>query len=423
MSIRTALAIVASTASMILAGVAAEAASLTTLGSFDYELHGYNPQGGLVADSSGNLYGVNLNSGPNDSGTVVKYTPGAGISTLFAFDYDSGTEPFGFLHMGASNTMYGVTVNSGGGAGTLYSLTTDGDFTKLQVFTGGATGYGPYGGVISDASGALYGVTIYGGSTAFDGGTVYKYDNGIFTTLADIGSIGGRQARGGLTFDGAGNLYGTTTGGGNANQGILYKIDTNGNLSKVVDFGGALGGYPDERGGLVTGPDGNIYGTAYSNGGGTIYKLDTTTGVVSTLYDFAGSGAFYPGGRLIFDADGTIYGTTSGNYSTNYGSVFSLTQDGVMTSLYTFTDYNIGGGPQGGLYADASGALYGMASFGGGFGLGTIFKLTDTGFAVASVGGVPEPASWAMLVLGFGVVGAATRRRRALTTVTTPVAA
>jgi uncharacterized repeat protein (TIGR03803 family) len=414
MPFKTTLAILAGTTIAAFAGVSAQAASLTTVGSFDYPVHGYNPQGGLVADSSGNLYGVNLNYGPNDSGTVVKYTPGAGVSTFFSFDYNTGTEPFGFLHMGANDTMYGVTVNSGGGAGTLYSLTTGGDFTKLHVFTGGAGGSGPYGGVISDASGALYGATIYGGSTSYDGGTVYKYDNGVFTTLADIGSIGGRQARGGLAFDGAGNLYGTTTGGGAANEGILYKIDTNGNLSKVVDFGGALGGYPDERGGLVTGPDGNIYGTAYANGGGTIFKVDTATDTVSTVYDFAGSGSFYPGGRLIFDANGTMYGATSGNYSTNAGSVFSLTQGGVLTNLHTFTDFSLGG-PQGGLYADASGALYGTASFGGDFGYGAVFKLTDTGFAVASVGGVPEPSSWAMLVLGFGVVGVATRRRQRAT--------
>jgi uncharacterized repeat protein (TIGR03803 family) len=411
MPFKTTLAIIASTAITAFAGVAAEAASLTTLASFDYPTHGYSPQGGLVADSSGNLYGVNISAGPNDGGTVVKYTPGSGLSTLVSFDYNTGTEPFGFLHMGANNTMYGVTVNSGGGSGTLYSLTTGGDLNTLHVFTYGAEGSNPYGGVIADASGALYGATIYGGNTAFDGGTVYKYDNGVFTTLADIGSVGGRQARGGLAFDGAGNLYGTTTGGGAANQGILYKIDTNGILSKVVDFGGALGGYPDERGGLVTGPDGNIYGTAYTDDGGTIYKLDTTTGTVSTLYDFAGSGAFYPGGRLIFDANGTMYGATSGNYSSNTGTVFSLTQGGVLSTLHTFTDFNLGG-PQGGLYADATGALYGTASYGGEFGVGAIFKLTDTGFAVASVGGVPEPSSWAMLVLGFGVVGVATRRRR-----------
>ena len=90
--------------------------------------------------------------------------------------------------------------------------------------------------------------------------------------------------------------------------------------------------------------------------------------------------------------------------------MFKLSTSGTLTTLASFNGAN-GAYSYAGLIADAAGNLYGTTSEGGNSGYGTVFKLSDTGFVV-SVGGVPEPASWAMMIAGFGLVGAAARRRR-----------
>ena len=144
-------------------------------------------------------------------------------------------------------------------------------------------------------------------------------------------------------------------------------------------------------------------------GAGNVFSL-TKGGMLTTLASFNGANGANPYGGLIADPSGTLYGTTYYGGTSGSGTVFSLTSGGTLTTLASFNGSN-GANPEGSLIADASGTVYGTTTAGGAFGGGTVFSLSDTGFAV-----VPEPGSWAMLMAGFGLIGAAARRQRRVAT-------
>lgn len=136
---------------------------------------------------------------------------------------------------------------------------------------------------------------------------------------------------------------------------------------------------------LILGRDGNYYGATQNggtNGGfGTVFRI-TTNGVVTTLYTFSGgSDGASPAGNLVQATDGNLYGTTQRGGDTNGdGTIFRVTTNGVFTSLYQFTGGSDGANPISGLIQGADGGLYGAAEFGGDVnGDGTIFQITTGG--------------------------------------------
>jgi uncharacterized repeat protein (TIGR03803 family) len=197
----------------------------------------------------------------------------------------------------------------------------------------------------------------------------------------------------GVILDAEGNLYGTTSGGGNYAAGDVYKLSPARKQTVLYSFTGEADGfYPL---GLIFDVVGNLYGTTYGGGAdsyGTIFKLDTT-GKETVLYSFTGtSDGAYPQSPLIQDAQGNFYGTTSvacllwnldcffGGYSggARGGTVFELSKSGVFKVLYTFTGGADGDSPWG-VIRDANGNFYGATSYGGAHGFGTVFKLTSSG--------------------------------------------
>jgi uncharacterized repeat protein (TIGR03803 family) len=192
----------------------------------------------------------------------------------------------------------------------------------------------------------------------------------------------------------------------------------------LVSFDGANGRAPNS--GLIADLSGTLYGTT-ANGGandkGTVFSF-TSGGIFTTLASFDGANGESPFGGLLRDASGTLFGTTvqGGVYRNGhpgFGTVFSLTAGGAIVTLASFDGAN--GAypfPQGGLFADALGRLYGTTYYGGAGCIsncvttdgtnGTVFRVDGAGFVV---GGVPEPASWALLIIGFGIVGVAARYR------------
>ena len=131
--------------------------------------------------------------------------------------------------------------------------------------------------------------------------------------------------------DAEGNLYGTTNLGGATGNGIVYKLDKTRKLTILYSFTmGADGGRPEA--GLVQDASGNLYGTTVFGGDlacdggigcGTIFKL-SPSGQETVLHNFEGTPGEFPAARLVMDAAGDLYGTTPGNDSSNYGSVFKL---------------------------------------------------------------------------------------------------
>jgi uncharacterized repeat protein (TIGR03803 family) len=349
---------------LVSAVIAARAAQAQTyaysvLYRFQGNPDGAAPEAGLILDSSGNLYGTTTSGGK----------------------YQDCPEGFG------------------NGCGTVFRLKplsgSKWKETVLYSFKGDPDGVGPFAGLVWDALGSLYGTTAEGGaSSCFDSnpcGTVFRLtreSNGTwrekvlhsFTENND-----GGYPRGNLIHDPAGNLYGTTSTGGDSfnGYGTIFKISRAGVLTTLYTFTDGADGATSEAG-LLRDSSGNYYGTTSSGGGsshnGTVFKFDAA-GTLTTLYAFDWGVVGGSEAGVIMDKSGNLYGTFPGDNGSDYGNVWQLSPSGNLTVLYSFTGGADGRVPTDGLIMDEAGSLYGTASFGGdkscdsGSGCGVVYKL------------------------------------------------
>ena len=330
------------------------------------------PEAGLIFDAAGNVYGTTARGGGSVScglgcGTVFRLTPNPDgtwtESVLHSFDEEiDGESPFAGLIFDAVGNLYGTTAGGGGPArnGTVFKLTPnpDGSWTESVLHSfrlkRGADGAHPFGGLIFDAAGNLYGVTVAGGastncpSSNTGCGVVFKLtpnSNGSWTervihsfcSVPNCADGGGPIA--GLIFDAAGNLYGTTQGGGSAGNGTVFKLTPNsdGSWTESVlhSFTGADGHNPFA--GLIFDAAGNLYGTTNaggastncSNGCGVVFKLTPNsdgTWTERVIHTFGSLPAVFPDAGLVLDAAGNLYGTTLlCVLSGGCGTVFKMT--------------------------------------------------------------------------------------------------
>ncbi|HET6178453.1 MAG TPA: choice-of-anchor tandem repeat GloVer-containing protein [Candidatus Sulfotelmatobacter sp.] len=220
--------------------------------------------------------------------------------------------------------------------------------------------------------GNLYGVTTSGGPHS--DGTVFRMTPaGVVTVLHSFSGTDGSLPMGGLSLGMDGNFYGTTFEGGPVCcRGVIFKITPAGTYTMLYNFlGGTDGGGPLAP--PVQGPDGNLYGTASSSSGATIYKI-TTAGVFTPLGPLPG--ASY--GGLVLGNDGKFYGTTERGGTVGQGTFFSLTTAGVLTVIYSFHDAT-GDFPIGPLMLSADGFFYGTGAAGGAMSGGVVFKISPAG--------------------------------------------
>ena len=282
-------------------------------------------------------------------------------------------------------------------------------FTTLHGFSGMPDGAMPIGGLTMSASGDLYGTTEYGGAEGWGmvfklvhtGGTWIMHPLYSFPSIYHQGANDGAAPTAGVTIGPDGNLYGTNTGGsGSSNYGTVFKLSPPASVCKstlcpwtetiLYRFtGGSDGGVPS--GPVIFDSAGNLYGNAQTGGVtcgqgyscGVVYKL-TRSGsswTESVLHAFSGSpdGA-NPGGALVFDRPGNLYGTCNGG-SVNDGAVFQLSPSGsgwTENIIHSFDYFDDGGGPQGGVIFDNAGNLFGTTAFAP-LGNGTVFELTPSG--------------------------------------------
>jgi uncharacterized repeat protein (TIGR03803 family) len=267
--------------------------------------------------------------------------------------------------------------------------------TVLHAFRSGAgDGLAPYGRLISDAEGNLYGTTALGGTS----GACVVFEltkpqgSGAWTETIlynFTGGSDGSQPYGGLIFDSAGNLYGTTFQGGTS-AGTVYELTPGqgGTWTETVLYsfaGGADGASPQSD--LIFDRSGNLYGTTTrggSPGNGIVFELTSAQGGVWTetvLHRFMVSEATSPRAAVIFGTHGELYGTLANDGASGAGGVFRLdppaTKGGTWreTTLYTFTGGADGLGPLCRLVL-YKGSLYGTTVKGGASGVGVIFQLT-----------------------------------------------
>jgi len=307
--------------------------SLTTVYSFP-EVAGI--EGVLMPTVKGTFYGTTQGGGTYGYGTVFILTPGGRLTTLHNFmGGTDGFNPEGGLVQGSDGDLYGTTFQGGAYTyyGTVFRMTRIGVLTTLYSFND-ADGSGPQGGLVQGSDGDFYGTTMNG--LGF-WGTVFKITpKGKLTTLhsfcTSVGCSDGSQPQGGLVQGTDGNLYGTTLGGGTYDQGTVYKITPGGKFKTIYSFCGQ-NNCPDGAGpaaGVVQGTDGNFYGTTFQGGAnfqGTVFKV-TPDGTETVLHSFCSENGCpdgqYPTGGLVQATSGTFYGTTYFGGSDDKGTVFSL---------------------------------------------------------------------------------------------------
>ena len=305
----------------------------------------------------------------------------AGETVLHNFAYlPNGASPRTSVVRDSSGNLYGTTTSGGtSNAGVVYKVDTGGVETVLYTFTGGSDGGQPQAGVFRDAAGNIYGTTSSGGSAGQ--GVVFRLSaSGKETVLYSFtgGADGGRPYAG-VSLDAAGNIYGTTLAGGTAGLGVVYKVSPSGKETVLYSFTGFPADGAAPYGGVIRDSAGNFYGTTSSGGAsnlGSVFKIDST-GHESLLYSFSSSG-FRPLGGVVRDSAGNLYGTTS--FGTGGpGSVFKLDPGGNETVLHSFTNGADGGQPAAGVVLDPVGNLYGTTSGGGSAGAGVVFKIDPMG--------------------------------------------
>ncbi len=361
---------------------------------------GAHPISGLTLDRGGKLNGTvrTGHSGSNWGGVYQMRRAGTGwiFTTLHIFD---GTL-LGGVTFGPEGLIYGTSPNNltGYPTGYLYNLSPginpcltslcSWNMALIYGFLGGSDGGVPlYGNLIFDQSGNMYGTTSKGGNgngVVFEAtGSGNNWTEQPIYTFA--GTPDGATPDNGLIFDNAGNMYGTTTAGGASGNGTVFELSPSGSgwTEKILyNFQGGNDG-SDPVGGLIFDASGNLYGDTASGGsagGGTVFELSPNGGswTHNVLYNFTGAAQCGPWSS-VYLLSGNLYGTTLCDGVNNFGNVWELTSSGsgwTYSSLYDFTGGNDGGNPYGGVVSDASGSLYGSASnFGAKF-AGVIWEIT-----------------------------------------------
>jgi uncharacterized repeat protein (TIGR03803 family) len=371
----------------------------TILHSFTGGSDGGFPVGSLVFDSKGNLYGAAQTGGENGTGAIFELTSNTGgtwtETVIYAFNYvgDGGIVPVAGLVSDKQGNLYGQAEGGTAGAGLIFELSpgSNGIWTEnvLYNFAGGVDGtFGYLTTMVLDGSGNLYGTTEGGGTYGF--GTVFTLVRGTGgswskKTLYSFSqnNDGGSPFVEKLVLDAAGNVYGTTIGGGAHDYGVVFELvrGSNGSWSEKIlhSFSGSADGSGPE-GGLAFDAAGNLYGNSeYS-----VFQLvpnssgEWTENIVHTFT--GGSDGAGPESQLTFDKAGNLFGTTDTG-GKHRGTVFELipNADGTWSEriLHRFAESGGDGTfPSfGGLAIDSHGNLYGTTGSGGTSGDGVAYEI------------------------------------------------
>lgn len=252
-------------------------------------------EGPLVQGPDGLFYGVSREGGVSTRGTIYKITSTGTRTRLVSFTGSNGAapgaKPRGPLVLADDGNFYGLTEEGGANnTGVLFRLTAGGVYSVVSAF--GTTGpRSPQGGFAKGIDGLLYATTSLGG--AEDAGCLIRFDppNNVWEAAAEFtgaaGAAAGSLPGGELHVDARGIVYGVTLLGGASDEGVVYRFSETGGLRTLIGFSGLGGANPGSAGGsdgaglilsggITTGPDGKLYGTAASggaNGGGVVYRI------------------------------------------------------------------------------------------------------------------------------------------------------
>jgi uncharacterized repeat protein (TIGR03803 family) len=329
----------------------ARAATFVPLYSFCHSIDKFVCTDGSNAGSrllqiGADFYGTTSAGGPRNQGTIFRITGAGAFKQLYSFCAQvycpDGAAPGKYIAHGPDGDIYGVATRDGANlnSGSIFKITTAGQLTRVYGFCSQKNcldGFGPIA----------------------------------------------------VAFDKAGNLFGTTTGGGSYRFGTLFEITAKGAFVKLHDFcSGKNCADGIQPGALVLGRDGNFYGTTATGGAnqaGTIFRV-TPTGKFTTLYSFCAAKKCADGAQptalLTQGRDGNFYGTTLLSGAHAQGTVFQVTPTGILKTLYSFCARpycDDGNAPLDGLTLARDGSLYGTTSGGGVYYNGVLFNITTGG--------------------------------------------
>ncbi len=408
--------------------------SIATIATFDGSTEGAFPIG-LAEDSAGNLYGVTQNGGTGSDGTVFEIPKGSGTLALLAtFDAGNGSVPEGNLLIDSAGNIFGTTEQGGAGNGTVFEIPASaGSLTTLAAFnSSGTNGSEPFGDLVMDAQGDLFGTAQFGGISDAGpntDGMVFELakGSGTITPVAEFTQDTGYNPFTGLLMDAAGNLFGTTSSGGINQGGTIFEVpagtDTlsiiaslpgpNGNVASglAIDSAGDLFGLTegdeipsdlgtvfelsptqathlafsaqpaatvsgqtlpdfsvevlDSSGRVISSDDSAVTLTIVAGPTGVSFSGATTVNAIDGVATFTGV-SISPAGHYTLEAsDGTLTAASS--------SLVNITPS-PLTALAPF-DTGTGGSPVGNLVMDSHGDLFGTTSSGGQHGDGEIYEL------------------------------------------------
>jgi uncharacterized repeat protein (TIGR03803 family) len=416
--------------------------------SFQGGSDGQSPAGGVVFDKTGNLYGATYEGGSTcpspGCGTIFQLSPGNGgtwtETILYEFNGNQGSYPEGGVIADANGNLFGTTAYGGSGicllfgdnvgCGVAYELSPPAKkggqwtYTILYNFQGGKDGQIPQGNLTFDKAGNLYGATLYGGGYGSCNAPYFQHCGTVFKLSVPKQKGGkwteqimysfksgtdGANPNGGLVLDSSGAVYGTTFSGGSQGCngdgylgcGTVFKLAKptrkGGNWTKSIlhRFNGQDGGGPDA--GVIFDKANDLYGTTVGGGGtglGVAFELKPPSGkphawTETVLYKFTdGNDGAYPMAGLTFDAHGNLYGTASvGGYESDHGVVFELRPPAgkrrawAFSPLYGFGNGTNGWAPAASVTLGKAGGLYSTTQAGGvgtgcNNGCGTVFEVS-----------------------------------------------
>ena len=366
--------------------------AITTVASFNLT-NGDDPQAGLTIDASGNLYGTTHQGGAYYSGTIFEIVSGsANITTLAS--YNPGTTDAGLIAaptLDSQGNLYGTSLNGGASfLGSVFEIARGSKVTTTLASFNGSNGWGPFAAVTLDASGNIRGTTSRGGTG--DDGTVFEIAHGskAITVIASFDGTNGVLPNPGVVRDRSGNLYGTSNAGGAYDQGEIFEIAKGSStITTVASFNGTNGDHPLPE--LAVDKAGNVYGTT-SGGGpngsnfGTVFEVASGSNTVTTVVAFTYASGGNTGSGLAIDPSGNLYGTTLGGGAfPESGTIFEIANGSTAITTLASFDGRAGSGPTGDLTLSPSGNLYGITLSGGNTGEDTVFELPSGSSAIRTL--------------------------------------
>ncbi len=356
---------------------------------------------GLNFGRDGNLYCTAFYGGTNNAGAIITITQAGAITNVRSFEGSQGSKPASEMTLAADGFLYGTTTEGGtNNSGAIFKISSSGLFSSLLSFE--ATDGSHQGGLVQTEDELFYGTTPVSASNQH--GSIFRFipDNSL-ETIATFDGTNGSFPTATMVQGANGKLYGVTSNGGgtsahpaplplaqqtiasaqpsiyNSGRGTVFAVSTNGDLTTLVRFDGTNGATPSAK--LVSGNDGNFYGTTFQGGNddgsglGTVFKV-TPEGDLTTLAHFFGTNGSNPSGLTLAN-DGNFYGTTEIGGKANAGTVFKMASDGTLTTLFSFAKTN-GENPHQIIQA-TNGKLYGTTANGGKYKRGTLYELTTNG--------------------------------------------